>query len=202
VAGSGSASLRVGVLALQGDFREHLGILNGLGASAVPVRRPDELASVAGLVIPGGESSVMDKLSRLFGLADPLREAIADGLPVYGTCAGLIMLADTVLDGIRGQESLGGLDVAVRRNAFGSQLDSFETDLDVPALGEAPMHAVFIRAPIVESVGERASVVAALEDGRVVAVEQGNLLGTSFHPEMTGDTRFHEYFLRTVRARQ
>ncbi|MGN7798645.1 pyridoxal 5'-phosphate synthase glutaminase subunit PdxT [Leifsonia sp. 22587] len=190
---------RVGVLALQGDFREHLAVLRGLGADAVPVRRPAELDEIGGLVIPGGESSVMDKLSRSFGLAGPLREAIAGGLPVYGTCAGLIMLADRVLDGIAGQQTLGGLDVAVRRNAFGSQVDSFETDLDIPAVGEAPMHAVFIRAPIVESVGEKATALARVGDGRVVAVEQGNLLGTSFHPEITGDTRFHEYFLSKVR---
>jgi len=191
---------RVGVLALQGDFREHIAVLRGLGADTVPVRRPEELAAIDGLVIPGGESSVMDKLSRAFGLADPLREAIAGGLPVYGTCAGLIMLADTIVDGIAGQQSLGGLDVAVRRNAFGSQVDSFETDLDIPAIGGEPMHAVFIRAPIVESVGERATALARVADGRVVAVEQGNLLGTSFHPEMTGDTRFHEYFLRKLRS--
>lgn len=191
---------RVGVLALQGDFREHIAVLRGLGADAVPVRRPEELAAIDGLVIPGGESSVMDKLSRAFGLADPLREAIAGGLPVYGTCAGLIMLADTIVDGIAGQQSLGGLDVAVRRNAFGSQVDSFETDLDIPAIGGEPMHAVFIRAPIVESVGERATALARVADGRVVAVEQGDLLGTSFHPEMTGDTRFHEYFLRKLRS--
>ncbi|BDI22817.1 pyridoxal 5'-phosphate synthase glutaminase subunit PdxT [Herbiconiux sp. L3-i23] len=186
---------RVGVLALQGDFREHIAVLNGLGADAVPVRRESELGEIDGLVIPGGESSVMDKLSRTFGLAEPLKAAIADGLPVYGTCAGLIMLADTVLDAIAGQQSLGGLDVAVRRNAFGNQLDSFETDLPIPELGEAPVHAVFIRAPIVESVGERARALSTLDDGRVVAVEQGSLLGTSFHPEITGDTRFHEYFL-------
>ncbi len=191
---------RVGVLALQGDFREHLAVLNDLGADAVPVKRPEELASVAGLVIPGGESSVMDKLSRLFGLAEPLRAAVASGLPVYGTCAGLIMLSNTVLDSISGQESIGGLDIVVRRNAFGSQLDSFETDLDIPVLGETPMHAVFIRAPVVESVALGVTVLAALGDGRVVAVEQGSLLGTSFHPEMTGDTRFHEYFLDKVRA--
>ena len=189
---------RVGVLALQGDFREHLAVLNGLGANAVPVKRPEELASVDGLVIPGGESSVMDKLSRMFGLAEPLKAAIESGMPVYGTCAGLIMLADTVLDAIDGQQTLGGFDVTVRRNAFGSQLDSFETDLDVPAIGGDPVHAVFIRAPIVETVGEKASVLASLADGRVVAVEQGGLLGTSFHPEMTGDTRFHEYFLTKV----
>ena len=191
---------RVGVLALQGDFREHLAVLNGLGANAVPVKRPEELASVDGLVIPGGESSVMDKLSRMFGLAEPLKAAIASGMPVYGTCAGLIMLADTVLDAIDGQQTLGGFDLVVRRNAFGSQLDSFETDLDVPAIGGDPVHAVFIRAPIVETVGEKASVLASLSDGRVVAVEQGGLLGTSFHPEMTGDTRFHEYFLTKVDA--
>jgi pyridoxal 5'-phosphate synthase pdxT subunit len=196
----GTDSVRIGVLALQGDFREHLAVLRSIGVDAVPVRRPEELASVDGLIIPGGESSVMDKLSRTFDLATPLRRAIASGLPIYGTCAGLIMLADRVLDSIEGQETLGGLDVTVRRNAFGSQLDSFETDLSIAVLGDEPMHAVFIRAQIVESVGDRASVVAALDDGRVVAVEQENLLGTSFHPEMTGDTRFHEYFLTKVCA--
>ncbi|WP_426624264.1 pyridoxal 5'-phosphate synthase glutaminase subunit PdxT [Leifsonia sp. McL0607] len=199
---AGATGPRVGVLALQGDFREHIAVLRGLGADAVPVRRPEELEQVTGLVIPGGESSVMDKLSRAFGLAEPLKAAIAGGLPVYGTCAGLIMLADTIVDGIAGQQSLGGLDVAVRRNAFGSQVDSFEIDLDIPPLGEEPVHAVFIRAPIVESVGERATALARVPDGRVVvAVEQGDLLGTSFHPEITGDTRFHAYFLAKVRAR-
>ncbi len=188
----------VGVLALQGDFREHIAVLRSLGADAVGVRRPSELAEVSGLIIPGGESSVIDKLSRLFDLAAPLKRAIADGLPVWGTCAGLIMLADTVLDGIQGQQSLGGLDIAVRRNAFGSQLDSFETELDIPVLGEPSVHAVFIRAPIVESASTSVTTLAALPDGRVVAVEQNNLLGTSFHPEMTGDTRFHEYFLSKV----
>ena len=188
------------MLALQGDFREHLAVLAELGAEALPVRRPEELAAVRGLVIPGGESSVMDKLSRLFGLAEPLREAIGNGLPVYGTCAGLIMLADVVVDGIEGQQTLGGLDVVVRRNAFGSQLDSFETDLEIPALGDPPVHAVFIRAPIVESVGASVAALAALGDGRIVAVEQGNLLGTAFHPEITGETRFHQYFLDKVRA--
>ncbi|MES2169757.1 MAG: pyridoxal 5'-phosphate synthase glutaminase subunit PdxT [Actinomycetota bacterium] len=190
-----SLSKRVGVLALQGDFREHIAVLGGLGADAVPVRRPQELDALAGLVIPGGESSVMDKLSRAFGLAEPLKRAIAGGLPVYGTCAGLIMIADTVLDAIAGQESLGGLHIEVRRNAFGSQLDSFETELDIPVLGQPAVHAVFIRAPIVESVGDDVTVLSTLDDGRIVAVEQGTLLGTSFHPEMTGDTRFHEYFL-------
>ena len=197
---AGNPAPIIGVLALQGDFREHLAVLQSLGADARPIRRPEELAQVAGLVIPGGESSVIDKLSRMFGLAGPLKDAIRGGLPVYGTCAGLIMLADRVLDAIVGQESLGGLDISVRRNAFGSQLDSFETDLDIPAIGAEPMHAVFIRAPVVEQVGDGVVPLAILADGRVVAVEQGNLLGTSFHPEMTGDTRFHRYFLDRVRA--
>jgi len=190
----------VGVLALQGDFREHAQVLRDLGADVVLVRRPEELARVDGLVIPGGESSVMDKLARAFGLAEPLRAAVRAGLPVYGTCAGLIMLADTVVDGIRGQESIGGLDISVRRNAFGSQTQSFETDLDVPVLGAEPVHAVFIRAPVVDTVGRKATALARLDDGRCVAVEQGRLLGTSFHPEITGEHRFHEYFLGTVAA--
>jgi 5'-phosphate synthase pdxT subunit len=192
--------LRVGVLALQGDFREHLAVLRGFGADAVPVRRPAELSEIDGLVIPGGESSVMDKLARAFGLYEPLRNAVAGGLPVYGTCAGLIMLSSRILDGIEGQESLGGLDIDVRRNAFGSQTDSFEVDLEVPALGDPPLHAVFIRAPVVERVGTPVTTLAALDDGRVVAVEQGDLLGTSFHPEMTDDHRFHGYFLDKVRS--
>lgn len=191
---------KVGVLALQGDVREHLLVLAELGADAVPVRRERELDQVAGLVIPGGESSVIDKLSRLFGLAEPLQGRIAAGMPVYGTCAGLIMLADTVLDAIEGQQSFGGLDIAVRRNAFGNQLDSFETDIEIPELGDPPVHAVFIRAPVVESVGERATALASLPDGRVIAVEQGNLLGTSFHPEITSDYRFHRRFLDRVDA--
>jgi len=192
--------MTVGVLALQGDFREHAAMLSSLGSEVLLVRRPEELAVVDGLVIPGGESSVMDKLTRLFGLAEPLRAAVVAGLPVYGTCAGLIMLADTVLDGISGQQSLGGLDISVRRNAFGSQTASFETDLDVPVLGGPPVHAVFIRAPVVESVGPKATALATVADGRCVAVEQGNLIGTSFHPEITGEHRFHEYFLQKVRS--
>jgi 5'-phosphate synthase pdxT subunit len=195
-----SSGLRVGVLALQGDFREHAQVMRELGASVDLVRRPEELGPLDGLVIPGGESSVMDKLARTFGLAEPLRAAIEAGLPVYGTCAGLIMLADTILDGMNGQQSLGGLDIEVRRNAFGSQTASFETDLDVPALGGQPVHAVFIRAPIVETVGPRATALATLADGRCVAVEQGNLLGTSFHPEITGEYRFHQYFLQKLVA--
>lgn len=192
--------MTVGVLALQGDFREHATVLRSLGTEVALVRRPEELADIDGLVIPGGESSVMDKLTRLFGLAEPLRAAVTARLPVYGTCAGLIMLADTVLDGINGQQSIGGLDISVRRNAFGSQTASFETDLDVPVLGQTPVHAVFIRAPVVDTVGPRARALATVADGRCVAVEQGNLLGTSFHPEITGEHRFHEYFLAKVRA--
>jgi 5'-phosphate synthase pdxT subunit len=195
---AGVPSLPVGVLALQGDYREHIAVLRSLNADVISVRRPEDLAKVSGLVIPGGESSVMDKLSRLFGLAEPLKAAIKSGLPVYGTCAGLIMLSNTVLDAIDGQQSLGGLDIDVRRNAFGSQTSSFEVDLDIPVVGEQPMHAVFIRAPVVERIGHGVTVVSALDDGRVVAVEQGNLLGTSFHPEMTGDSRFHQYFLDRV----
>ncbi|WP_104082565.1 pyridoxal 5'-phosphate synthase glutaminase subunit PdxT [Cryobacterium sp. Y11] len=194
------AGLRVGVLALQGDFREHAQVLRELGAEVSLVRRPEELDQIDGLVIPGGESSVMDKLARTFGLAEPLSAAIRGGLPVYGTCAGLIMLADTILDGMNGQQGLGGLDIVVRRNAFGSQTASFETDLDIPVLGDKPVHAAFIRAPVVETVGPRASALATLADGRCVAVEQGNLLGTSFHPEITGEYRFHQYFLQKLVA--
>ena len=192
--------LPIGVLALQGDFREHLNVLQQLGETAVAVKTPEQLEHIAGLIIPGGESSVIDKLSRLYGLAAPIRSAIAAGLPVYGTCAGLIMLADTVLDAIEGQQSFGGLDVVVRRNAFGSQTESFETNLNVPELGAEPVNAVFIRAPVVESVGPQVRALATLDDGRVVAVEQGRLMGTSFHPEITGDTRFHEYFVSHVRS--
>jgi 5'-phosphate synthase pdxT subunit len=188
------------VLALQGDVREHLAVLQRLGAEAVPVRRPRELDDVSGLVIPGGESTVMDKLSRAFGLREPLIARIAAGMPVYGTCAGLIMLADRVTDSIDGQQTLGGLDVTVRRNAFGNQNDSFETDLDIPELGAAPVHAVFIRAPAVTELGDQVTALAVLEDGQVVAVEQGNLLGTSFHPEVTDELRFHRRFLDRVRA--
>lgn len=191
---------RIGVLAVQGDVREHAGVLTQLGADVELVRRPIELASVDGLVLPGGESSVIDKLCRAFGLQQPIRDAIAAGMPVYGTCAGLILLADRLVDGIDGQETFGGLDVTVRRNAFGSQVDSFESDLDVPALDGAPVHAAFIRAPVVEHVGPEVDVLARLEDGRIVAVEQGPLLATSFHPEMTGEHRFHQRFLQTVRV--
>lgn len=187
------------MLALQGDVREHLAALSQLGADAVHVRRPAELDGVAGLVLPGGESSVIDKLARQFGMAEPVRERIRAGMPVYGTCAGLILLADRVLDAIEGQQTFGGLDVTVRRNAFGGQNESFETDLAIPGLGDPPVHAVFIRAPVVEAVGPSATPLASLSDGRVVAVEQGRLLGTSFHPEVSGELRLHERFLAHVR---
>ncbi len=189
------------MLALQGDVREHAALLAGLGAEVALVRRPDELAAVDGLVIPGGESSVIDKLSRAFGMRDPIRAAIAGGLPVYGTCAGLILLADEIVDGIEGQQSFGGMDIAVRRNAFGRQTESFETELDVPELGDPPVRATFIRAPVVTRVGQDVRVLAALPDGTIVAVEQGRLLGTSFHPEVDGETRFHERLLAHVAAR-
>jgi len=192
---------RVGVLALQGDVREHARVLRALGADVTLVRRPADLAAVDGLVLPGGESSVIDKLARAFGMREPIRDAVAAGLPMYGTCAGLILLADRITDGIAGQRTFGGLDVTVRRNAFGSQVDSFEVDLDVPALGDPPVHAVFIRAPLVEEAGDAVERLATLDDGRIVAVRQGSLLGTSFHPEVTGETRFHELFLDLVRGR-
>lgn len=200
MAGRSSAS-RIGVLALQGDVREHEHVLHELGADVALVRRPEELTGVHGLVIPGGESSVIDKLSRLLGLQQPIRDAIRDGMPMLGTCAGLIMLADSVTDAIDGQQSFGGLDVVVRRNAFGRQVESFEAELDVPALGAAPVHAAFIRGPVIEQIGPGATALAALNDGRVVAVEQGSLLGISFHPEITGETGFHRRFLDHVEAR-
>lgn len=194
-------SPRVGVLALQGDVREHVALLEHLGATTVPVRRPEELAVIDGLVLPGGESTVIDKLARMFGLQHPIREAIAAGLPVLGTCAGLILLADRLLDAGVGQESFGGLDVTVRRNAFGRQSESFEGEIEVPSFAGPVVRAAFIRGPVVEEVGPAAHVVASLPDGRVVAVGQGDLLGLSFHPEITGEARFHRRFLDRVRER-
>ncbi|MFJ6679402.1 pyridoxal 5'-phosphate synthase glutaminase subunit PdxT [Microbacterium sp. NPDC091382] len=190
---------RVGVLALQGGVREHVTVLTDLGADVRLVRRPEDLAAVGGLVLPGGESSVIDKLSRAFGLRDPLRAAIAEGMPVLGTCAGLILLADRLEDGIAGQQTLGGLDVTVRRNAFGSQTQSFETDLEVAAVGEAPVHATFIRAPIVSEVGPSVEAIARLPEGGIVGVRQGSLVGLSFHPELEGETRFHGLLLDAAR---
>jgi len=194
----------IGVLAVQGDVREHLRVLEGLGARVRAVRRPSELDGIRGLVIPGGESTTMDKLVRALELFEPLRALIADGLPVYGSCAGLIMLADRIADRRADQQTLGGLDITVRRNAFGRQVDSFEEDIDVLGLG-APVHAVFIRAPWVEEIGADVEVLARVAGGpaagRIVAVRQGSLLATSFHPEITGDTRVHELFVEMVRER-
>lgn len=195
-----SARPHVGVLALQGDVREHARVLASLGAEVSLIRRPVELAAVDGLVIPGGESSVIDKLARAFGMREPILAAIAAGMPMYGTCAGMILLADRIVDGIQGQQTFGGIDVTVRRNAFGSQVDSFETDLRVPELDGPPVHAVFIRAPLVEEAGDGVERIAQLEDGRLVAVRQGALMATAFHPEVTGEHRFHELFLESVRA--
>ena len=183
----------VGVLGLQGDFREHLQAFDRLGIPSVLVKRPAELSQVSGLVIPGGESTTIGKLARIFDIFEPIKTAISDGLPVFGTCAGLIMLADEITDGIAGQETFGGLDVVVQRNAFGHQLDSFEVDLPFAGIS-GTVHAAFIRAPLISSVGEQATVVASLEDGRVVGVTQGNRLGISFHPEVTGEDRIHSYF--------
>jgi 5'-phosphate synthase pdxT subunit len=193
----------IGVFALQGDVREHLAALAAVGAEAVTVRRPEELAAVHGLVVPGGESTTMSRLSRVFGLLDPIRARIAAGMPVYGSCAGMIMLAREVLDGRADQESFGGIDMVVRRNAFGRQVDSFETDLHMAALPGGPVHAVFIRAPWVEEVSDRVDVLARVKggpaDGRIVAVRQGQLLATSFHPELTGDVRVHALFAEMVK---
>ena len=192
----------IGVLALQGDVREHRAMLQRAGARTMALRRATELAEVDGIVVPGGESTTMYKLARTFEVFEPLRDAIRGGLPAFGTCAGMIMLADHIEGGIDGQETIGGLDVVVRRNAFGRQVDSFEADLDV--LGcEEPFHALFIRAPWVEKIGQGVEVVARIASGgaigRIVAVRQANLLATSFHPEITGDHRIHALFVDLVR---
>ncbi|MFX0539597.1 pyridoxal 5'-phosphate synthase glutaminase subunit PdxT [Ornithinimicrobium sp. Y1847] len=192
-----SAAVVIGVLAVQGDVREHVAALESAGAQARPVRRPGELDGLGGLVIPGGESTTIDRLSRIFGLHEPIRALIADGFPVYGSCAGMIQLAEEILDGHREQQTFGGIDMTVRRNAFGRQVDSFEADLRLDAVSapDRPVRAVFIRAPWVERVGPDVEILAAVE-GHPVAVRQGNLLATSFHPEVTGDHRVHELFVR------
>jgi pyridoxal 5'-phosphate synthase pdxT subunit len=200
------SSPTIGVLALQGDVREHLEVLDRLGARAVRVRLPEELAACDGLVIPGGESTTMAKLARTFGLFDPVRGRISEGMPTFGTCAGMIMLADRVEDGTADQETLGGLDITVRRNAFGRQVQSFETELDFAGLDD-PVHAVFIRAPWVEQVGSDVEVLARVDGGpevadgaagRIVAVRQGHLMATSFHPEVDSDGRVHQVFVDLV----
>lgn len=228
---SDGSALRVGVLAVQGDVREHVRVIESLGGEAFPVRRTSELEQAEGLIIPGGESTTMDKLTRAFDLAEPLRQRIRDGFPVYGSCAGMIMLADTIADpslDLKGnpQQTLGGLDIVVRRNAFGRQRESFETDLpfdELPGDG-ADVHAVFIRAPWVEKVGESVKILAQVDApdtppaehgaergpdrgqarpvARIVAVRSGNLLATSFHPEVTGEHRIHELFLSMIAKRR
>jgi 5'-phosphate synthase pdxT subunit len=195
--------VNIGVLALQGDVREHLSALAESDVLARPVRRPEELADVEALVIPGGESTTMSNLAITFGLLDPVRKRIADGMPVYGSCAGMIMLATTVLDGRPDQETFQGIEMTVRRNAFGRQVDSFEASVEIEGIEDGDFHAVFIRAPWVEQVGPDVRVLGRVESGaaagRIVAVRQGNLLATAFHPELTGDLRVHRYFVEMVR---
>ena len=196
----------VGVLALQGDVKEHLVALRAAGARAEPVRRPAELADVDGLVLPGGESTTMSRLLDTFELLAPLRQRLTDGMPAYGSCAGMILLAKELRDGRPDQHQLGALDIVVRRNAFGRQVDSFEEDLDVTGVPGSPVHAVFIRAPWVESAADHVEVLARVPDtpaagvaaGRIVAVRQGRVMATAFHPELTGDGRVHELFVRMI----
>jgi pyridoxal 5'-phosphate synthase pdxT subunit len=202
--------VNIGVLALQGDVREHLRALEVCGAAARPVRRPGELDDADALVIPGGESTTISKLSVEFGLADPIRKRIGEGMPAYGSCAGMIMLATELLDGRPDQQSFAGIDMTVRRNAFGRQVDSFEADLSLDGVPGGPFHAVFIRAPWVERVGPGVQVLGRVParagtggpDGRIVAVRQGNLLATAFHPELAGDLRVHRLFVELVREAQ
>ena len=203
----GDRLARAGVLGLQGDFREHIETFRRLGSDAVDVRRPEQLDEIDALVIPGGESTTIGKLASHYGFIPKLRERVADGMAVWGTCAGAIFIARDVPGHPHPLAEL--MDIRVRRNAFGRQLDSFEADLDVPQLGSEPFHAVFIRAPLIESVGPGVEVLAKLDDARagaprreatIVAVRQGNLMATSFHPELTHDGRFHEYFLKLGRS--
>ncbi len=195
--------LKVGVLALQGDVREHIKALDAVGAQPSRVRRPAELEAVDALIIPGGESTTIAKLAVTFDLMEPLRQRIADGLPAYGSCAGMILLADRIIDGPPDQQTIGGIDVTVRRNAFGRQVDSFEEPVEVEDIDGGPFHAVFIRAPWVEQIGPDAHALGLVSTGpaagKVVAVRQGHLLATSFHPELTGDTRMHQYFCDMAR---
>ncbi|MGH3471113.1 MAG: pyridoxal 5'-phosphate synthase glutaminase subunit PdxT [Nocardioidaceae bacterium] len=193
----------VGVLALQGDVREHIAMFADLGVGARPVRRPNELAAVDALVLPGGESTTMYKLARTFEVFEPIRSRLRAGMPALGTCAGMIMLADRIEGGTTDQETLGGLDVVVRRNAFGRHVDSFESDVEFAHL-DTPLHAVFIRAPWVEKVGAAVEVLATVSSGpalgRIVAVRQESVMATSFHPEITHDNRVHRYFADLVRS--
>jgi 5'-phosphate synthase pdxT subunit len=186
----------IGVLALQGDVAEHSTMLRSAGATPHLVKQAAQLEAVDGLIIPGGESTTIGKLLRRFEILEPLRQRIADGVPVYGTCAGMILLADEIEEAAVDQPSIGGMDIAVRRNAFGRQRESFETDLEVPALGASPLHAVFIRAPVATRVGSDVETLASLDGGRVVAARQRNILVSSFHPELTKDDRMHRYFVK------
>ena len=193
--------MKIGVLALQGDFREHIQAVKMAGHAGLTVRRPEELAEIDALIIPGGESTTIALLAESFGLIEPIRERITTGMPVYGSCAGMILLADRILDGTQGQATLGGINMTVRRNAFGRQVDSFESDL---TFDNSLLRAVFIRAPWVEEVGKEVEVLAEIQgsDGasHPVAVRQGSLFATSFHPELTGDLRVHRYFFDQVCA--
>jgi pyridoxal 5'-phosphate synthase pdxT subunit len=194
--------MKVGVLALQGDVREHVSSLIACGVDPISVRRIEELNSIDALVIPGGESTTIAQLAEHYELFQPIRKRIADGMPAYGSCAGMILLADRILDAIVGQKTFGGLDITVRRNAFGRQVDSFESDIDFNDGGSQKVHAVFIRAPWVEEIGKNVKVLATVvsPDGQShpVAVQEGNLLATSFHPELTGDHRIHRYFIEEI----
>ncbi len=196
---------RIGVLALQGDFEAHLKVLAELGADGRAIRLPEQLEDLDGIIIPGGESTTIGKLMVLYGLHEILQKKIQKGIPIWGTCAGLILLSKETDNALAGQPLLASMDIRVRRNAFGSQRESFETDLSVPALGEAPFHAFFIRGPSIERVGPEVEVLATLDDGTIVAVREGTLLGTAFHPEVAQtngqrDSRFHNYFLRIVES--
>jgi pyridoxal 5'-phosphate synthase pdxT subunit len=193
---------RIGVLALQGDFEAHIKMLHELGVDAIAVRLPKHLDDLDGIIIPGGESTTIGKLMIVYELHEILQKKIREGVPTWGTCAGLILLAKETDNALVGQPLLASMDIRVRRNAFGSQRESFETDLSVPVLGEAPFHTFFIRGPLVERVGPQVEVLATLDDGTIVAVREGSLLGTAFHPEISGDTRFHQYFLRIVQSVQ
>ena len=192
--------MRVGVLAVQGTFIEHIGILRQLGVEAPPIRLPHELDTLDGLIIPGGESTTMLRLMESFGLIQPVKEMARGGLPIWGTCAGMVLLAKDVSN--YEMETLGLMDAKIRRNAFGSQVDSFEADLDIPLIGEEPYHAIFIRAPIIEEARPSVRILSRLADGTIVAIRQNRLLACAFHPELTDDLRFHSYFLDIISQKQ
>ena len=193
--------MRIGVLAAQGDFLEHIASLQRLGVEAIPVRLPRDLVQIDGVIIPGGESTSISKLMLDYNLAAEVKSLAREGLPVFGTCAGMILLAKDITDGNR-VEPLRLMDIKVRRNAFGRQRESFEADLSITPLGDKPFHAIFIRAPIIEQVSPGVKVLAKLDDGTIVAVREGKLLASAFHPELTDDLRFHQYFLDIVAGRQ